>query len=80
MVNLDRSTVEDIQSLIAEICVQEYGPINSNRYFIAKDTTVSEVRQNILNHLENTEDRKMKYLDMSIYVLQVGKDVSITLN
>lgn len=78
--NLEKTNIEDIQELIKDICIREYGPINSNRYFIVKNTTVSNVRQNILNQLENEENKKMKYLDMTIYVLQVGNDVSITLN
>lgn len=77
----DQYSIEEIQSLILDVCKREYGPENSDSYFIVKNSSEIDVKLNILKHIEkeNEELAKMQYLDMAIYVLQVEDDVFISI-
>ena len=77
----DQYSIEEIQSLILDICKNEYGPKNSDSYFIVKNSKEYDVKRNILKQVEvlNKDLAKMTYLDMSVYVLQVQDDVFISI-
>lgn len=77
----DQYSIEEIQSMILNVCKNEYGPSDSDSYFIVKDSTELDVKMNILKHIEkeNKELAKMMYLDIAIYVLQVKNDVFISI-
>ena len=74
-------SIEEIQSIILDVCKREYGSENGDSYFIVKNSSELDVKLNILNQIkkENEELAKMQYLDMSIYVLQVNNDVFISI-
>ena len=71
-------TVEEIQKIVLDACSKLYGDINE-RYFIVKDSTVINVKEEILNEIRSNELKLMKYVDMSAYIMQSGKDVFISL-
>lgn len=73
----DRYTVEDIQKIVFSICEDEFGPSDSRNCFYVKDSTVSVVKETILNRMKEYDLKKMKYLDMAVYVLQTNNDVFI---
>ena len=77
----DQYSIEEIQSMILNVCKNEYGPSDNDSYFIVKDSTELDVKMNILKHIEkeNKELAKMMYLDIAIYVLQVKNDVFISI-
>ena len=77
MVKSEKYSIEEIQSKIIETCEMLYGPMNHNSYFVALDTNENSVRTTILENIDDPEISKAKYLDMSVYVLQTGKDVFI---
>ena len=81
MNNVDQYTIEEIQNMIIDICRKEYLPTSADEfsYFIIKNDTAENVKANILNHLEDPNLRKNKYLDMAAYVMQVDKDVFISI-
>lgn len=77
----DQYSIEEIQSIILNVCNKEYGPQNSESYFIVKNSSEIDVKLNLLKQIEkeNKDLAKMQYLDMSIYVLQVADDVFISI-
>lgn len=81
MVNVDQYTIEDIQKMIIDVCNTEYYSISSDdsKYFLVENDTVENVRSNILNHLSDPNLRKSKYLDMTVYIMQMNKDVFISI-
>ena len=81
MNNVDQYTIEEIQNMIIDICRKEYLPTSADEfsYFIIKNDTAENVKANILNHLEDPNLRKNKYLDMAAYVMQIDKDVFISI-
>lgn len=72
--------IEDVQREIIDICEKNYGTIDHNRYFISENDTVNNVRQTLLDGLTSEEYKKGIYLDMTVYILQMGKNVFISLN
>lgn len=72
--------LEDVQKEIVSICEKEYGHIDHNRYFVAENSDVNAVRKHILDNLSVEEKKKSIYLDMTVYILQAGKDVFISLS
>ena len=72
--------LDDVQKEVVSICEKEYGRIDRNRYFVANNDTVYNVRQTILNQMTLEDCKKNIYLDMSVYILQAGNDVFISLN
>ena len=81
MNNVDQYAIEEIQNMIIDICRKEYLPTSADEfsYFIIKNDTAENVKTNILNHLEDPNLRKNKYLDMAAYVMQIDKDVFISI-
>lgn len=75
----DEYSVEDIQSIFVETCERLYGAMNHRGYFKVVNKKEKEVAREILTALDNQELAKMKYLDMSLYVLQTGDDVFISI-
>ena len=73
----DQYSVEDIQKLIFSICEDEFGPSDNRNCFRVKDTTVNAVKDIIFNRMQDYNLKKMKYLDMAVYVLQTNNDVFI---
>ena len=66
--------------LFHQLCEKEYGHIDHNRYFVAENSDVNAVRKHILDNLSVEEKKKSIYLDMTVYILQAGKDVFISLS
>ena len=71
-------TVEEIQKIVLDACSKLYGNINE-RYFIVKDSNAFSVKEEILNEIKSNGLNLMKYVDMSAYIMQSGKDVFISL-
>lgn len=72
--------LDEVQKEIVSICETEYGKIDRNRYFVAKHDTAYNVRQTIINKMTTEDHKKSIYLDMTVYILQAGDDVFISLN
>ena len=72
--------LEDIIRVVRRICVILYGPISQTNTILIKDTNSHKVRQEIIEKMHDADMRKLKYLDMAVYILDVGNDTLITLN
>ena len=71
-------SIEDIQQIFIETCERLYGEMNHDAYFCIKDTEENTVYLEILDAVENRELAKSIYVDMVMYILQVGSDVFIS--
>ena len=71
-------SVEDIQQIFIETCERLYGEMNHDSYFCVENTTENDVYMEILDAVEDRELAKSVYMDMSMYILQVGSDVFIS--
>lgn len=73
----EQYSVEDIQKIVFSICEDEFGPSDNRNCFHVKNSTVTAVKETILNRMKDYNLKKMKYLDMAVYVLQTNNDVFI---
>jgi len=72
--------LEDIIRVVRRICTILYGPVSQTNTILVKDTNSHKVRQEIIEKMHDVDMRKLKYLDMAAYILDVGNDTLITLN
>lgn len=69
--------LDQVRDEVIRVCSEEYETCQDNQtYFMAKNDTSYNVRQNIMSKMK-PEFLKMKYLDSVAYILDVDGNVFI---